>query len=654
MKSAKAILVLILMAGSISLYAQKKQGRALIDSLLAEVPKSKDDTSGAKLLDEIAAEYNSVNPDEGLRWAEKDLALARKIGWSIGIGNAYNNIGNNYQGKGLNPQALDAFFKSLKVWEGLNNKEGIGVVSGNIGIIYKMQKDYPKALEYYFKALKIAEERNSKERIRSALGNIGNVYEAQGRYNEALEFRKRALSIAETTKNRGAVCTQTGNIAATYLLMKQYPAALVYCFRGLRLAGEEGDQQSVAANLGNIGEIYVDMARDRTAPRPDSLVYASRSANLAKGVEYLRKGIIACRSSRFNEAIPELSRYLSEALVLQGDYQAALAAYQQYTAVQDSLYNIENNTKIAGLETQRAVELKDKQIEIDRLAVAKKRNERGFFIVGIGLLLAVIGVVFRNYRVQKDLNGQLSIEKKKVEQHTEELDVANHELNSTLQDLRATQQQLITAEKLKENEMIRSRISQDIHDDISSELTRISWVSELAKAKMKKDEYQDMPGLLEKITDSSRETVTKLGEIIWTVNPQNDSLASLLAYMRSHINKFFADTAFSYTIDFPDTGVDVHMNPELKRNLYLVMKEALNNVVKYSGAKQVHIALQVDRGTYRFCINDDGRGIEEGVVQGGGNGLGNMRRRMESVQGCCAITSSAGNGTEICCSGTLY
>jgi signal transduction histidine kinase len=84
------------------------------------------------------------------------------------------------------------------------------------------------------------------------------------------------------------------------------------------------------------------------------------------------------------------------------------------------------------------------------------------------------------------------------------------------------------------------------------------------------------------------------------------------------------------------------------------MKEALNNAVKYSEAKQVAISLKFTGNAYKLCVADDGKGIEEGVVQGSGNGMSNMHRRMESVQGCCTVTSAPGKGTEVCCSGYLY
>jgi signal transduction histidine kinase len=255
---------------------------------------------------------------------------------------------------------------------------------------------------------------------------------------------------------------------------------------------------------------------------------------------------------------------------------------------------------------------------------------------------------------EKLIREQNVMLEKKVEERTAELQVTNENLAATIADLKEAQSQLIKAEKQKENEVIRTRISQDIHDDVSSELTRISWISELAKANALKGEITEMPVLLDKINTSSRETVAKLGEIIWAINPNFDTLDSLLSYMRNHISKFLTDTTIKYVINFPDKVPVVAINPELKRNLFMVLKEALNNALKYSSASEIRVNFGLEGEHYHLNISDNGVGMDGNVIHGGGNGLPNMRRRMQQVNGCCDISSEKGKGTTILLSGKLY
>jgi signal transduction histidine kinase len=256
-----------------------------------------------------------------------------------------------------------------------------------------------------------------------------------------------------------------------------------------------------------------------------------------------------------------------------------------------------------------------------------------------------------NERLIREQNTMLERE---VANRTLELSVANSELAKTLDDLRYAQTQLIKAEKQKENEIIRGRISQDIHDDVSSELTRISWISELAKANALKGEVDQMPALLDKINSSSKETVTKLGEIIWAINPNSDTMDNLLSYMRSYISKYLAETQIKYTINFPDADIDMPMSPEIKRNLFLVLKEAMNNALKYSQASAINVDLKLEGRNYSLHISDNGIGIDEHIIHGGGNGLPNMRRRMQQIRGLCIIESGLGKGTSVMLTGSIY
>jgi signal transduction histidine kinase len=221
-------------------------------------------------------------------------------------------------------------------------------------------------------------------------------------------------------------------------------------------------------------------------------------------------------------------------------------------------------------------------------------------------------------------------------------------------ELLAAQEKLIVAARLAEEEKIRRRISQDIHDDISSGLNKISWMSELARIKARGNKTEEMNATLDKIILSSRETVDHMIEIIWSLNPGSDNLENLLAYMRNYINKYFEDTAFNVNVQFPETIPKFDLNPELKRNLFLVMKEALHNAVKYSGARNIGLIFTVEDKGYVFIISDDGMGVVEGVVKGTGHGMENMVRRMEDVKGRFRVESAPGQGTRVILEGPLF
>jgi signal transduction histidine kinase len=107
-------------------------------------------------------------------------------------------------------------------------------------------------------------------------------------------------------------------------------------------------------------------------------------------------------------------------------------------------------------------------------------------------------------------------------------------------------------------------------------------------------------------------------------------------------------------IHFPEQVEKIELNPELRRNLFLVMKEALNNAAKYSKAQNITLDFKHDGITFNFTISDDGIGIEEGVIRGTGNGMINMRKRMDHINGQFKLISSPGRGTSVVLEGPLY
>ena len=217
---------------------------------------------------------------------------------------------------------------------------------------------------------------------------------------------------------------------------------------------------------------------------------------------------------------------------------------------------------------------------------------------------------------------------------------------------RKLRKQLAVIEQQREIENIRSRISRDIHDEIGSGLTRISVLGEMMKSDIG-EKQGNVSSTINKIISSSREITGNLSEIVWTINPQYDNLQSILSYMRNYSNKFFEDSSITCKVDFSGNVPSIHVNPDIKRNLFLVLKESLNNIMKHSHAKNAFITFEINDKNFRFIIADDGAGIDESRKHEFGNGLRNIQTRMQSINASCHIKSETGKGTTITIEGTL-
>ncbi len=605
-----------------NLHAQKKQGQARLDSLLAEVPKMKEDTTGVKLLDQISFLYERIDPDEGLKWAGEELHLAQKVGWQPAMAMAYVALGNSYQAKGAYPAALDAFFRSLRISEAGRDKSRIGAVSSNLGLLYLRQKDYPKALEWSLKGLKIAEEQGNKGLMETTLSNIGNVYGEQGMHCEALGYELRALRIAEEVDNKRDIIIATGNIGADYAQLRQYNAALVYHFKALRKAGELGNSQSKVVNLGNIGEAYYLIATDSMAPKPDSLVPASRPAALAKAVAYLNKSIIAAREIQFSEAIPEFTGYLSQAFALQGDYKNALAAYKQRAAINESLYNIANKEKITNLETRRELELKDKDIQIAKLAVAKKRNERAFYIAGIALLLLIMGILLYNFRRHERSRQRIRA-------------LQDHKISLLDEAVKRRTEQLGS---------IRQTIATDFHDQTGNMLAAIT--RQAATLELRLLQQPEILPMVRSIISNANELYASSKDFLWNLNHDSDDPFILFQYLSGYGQRFYNqfDISFSTTMGgMPQPHMQLH--PFAGLNLIYIFKEAMSNVIRHSGADEV--CMELDWGSFQvvYSLQDNGTWkVADSSTEH--YGLGNMERRCRQSGFGYKLTHGA-SGTRI-------
>ncbi|MCD6011456.1 MAG: hypothetical protein K0Q79_1318 [Flavipsychrobacter sp.] len=359
----------------------------------------------------------------------KALTIFNEINDKPGIANTLGNIGSLYMNKGENSNALEYTFKALKMNEEVGSKAGVSANYGTIGSIYVQQKNFPKAVEYYKKALEINEALGRKNAVAGNYANMGNVFISQGKHSEALEYLFRALRIYEELGAGTGMAIVLGNIGQGYSELHNHFQSIMFSTHALEIAKQIHDVNAEAMLTASIGESYLNIVRDTALNTdtavsvefysgvsvPNGLIPKDKKAILAKAKTYLEQGIEM--GSKIGNMFNQYAMYQHLFVVdsMLGNYKEALASYQQYILLRDSVNSGEAQVKIASVEAKRELELKDKQIQLDQLAVEKKRNERGFFIAGIVLLLVVIVVVVRYSQAQKRSNTLLAKEKQRSE-----------------------------------------------------------------------------------------------------------------------------------------------------------------------------------------------------------------------------------------------
>ena len=214
-----------------------------------------------------------------------------------------------------------------------------------------------------------------------------------------------------------------------------------------------------------------------------------------------------------------------------------------------------------------------------------------------------------------------------------------------LAEKRKYHQRLQLAEQERALERERARIARDLHDDLGSSLARISLLSGLARQDC--DNPQNVLAHVTKIAQSADDTVRALEEIVWAVRPGSDSLQSLVDYIAHFSNELFEGNGTRCRLDLPHDLPALPLPPEIRHNIFLVVKEVLTNVVKHADAKEVRVQAKVDGNTLTVLVQDNGRGFTPDQTQAAGThtGLSNMRRRAETMGARLAVQSAAGGTT---------
>ena len=191
----------------------------------------------------------------------------------------------------------------------------------------------------------------------------------------------------------------------------------------------------------------------------------------------------------------------------------------------------------------------------------------------------------------------------------------------------------------------RARIARDLHDQLGANLTQVALLGELAEA----DKH--LPGEVElhaqQISLTARDTTRSLDEIVWALNSSNDTLESLANYACKYAQDYFALAGVSYRAELPTQLPAVAILPEVRHNIFLAFKEAVNNVVKHAQATEARVKLQLAPDKFILSVEDNGRGFSGAAEKTLRNGLKNMRRRLADVQGEFEIKPGAKGGTVV-------
>ncbi len=573
--------------------------------------------------------------DSAWFFARGELALAKQIGWKKGIAQAYNDLGILYFYNNSYDSALAYYDSSRVIREEINDLKGLAALYNKIGIIAFNRGNYHQLIKLNQKALDIYKKLNDSLAIAKTLNNIGMVFDELGTYEKALEKFQEALKISPDPRHRLELMV---NFAMSYankgdtlqaitlykkvlkiLETQEHPLLAGYVHHNLAIIHKQKGKLKKAQE-----HILKAIEYKKKAPRKESLglSYAiaskifSRLGDKKNAWKYLKLAEENIKKGKIDSDMKQV--YAAYALYHHffGNKDSVLYYKDLEIQVRKKLFEEETRKKLTSLQEGYEAEERKKDIELLRLQTQEQelkirnKNQLILGIVIMFLLLTAAGVFYFLWQRQKV----------------------------------QTEKQLLQI-KIQEEE--RNRIARELHDDIGSHITKALLFSQQMEFFLNQKHWDKVSAPLEKLTKEIRNISKGISEIIWMMYNENSYPDSLFAYIRRHTSEMLGNTGIKYELHLPETFENTKISQRVRRNIFLIFKETLNNIVKYAEAQNVYIEFkQTENGTYKIVVKDDGKGFDLNSVEQG-NGLKNIRQRAKEIGAEAQIVSEPGKGTTI-------
>ena len=529
----------------------------------------------------------------------KNAEESAKIHYDLGEAKSYSNLSLVYYYQGKYEKDLAYSLKAIHIFEKLNDLENLSLEWGELG--YRMKKrNLEKAIQYMQKSKQIAEKNNLQKPLLSIYNNYGVLKEMKVEYDSALFYYEKGLALKQKINDQVGIPYSLNNIAGVFVLRKQFDKAEENYQKALEIRKKINDTVGIAENYSYLGDLHL-MQKD-----------------FKKAIGFYQKSTEITDKHKYLGLSQDSYRKISECYENLGEYQNALQNFKKFSALKDSLINQETNSKIAELEVKFDTNEKEKQLLQKQAEVETSRIKFSVAIV-FAILASIIGFLF--YRQQRLKNKQQQQEF----------------------ELKSAMAQIESQNKLQEQ---RLSISRDLHDNIGAQLTFI--ISSLENTKF------GIPNLetavekrLDKISDFTRNTIVELRDTIWAMNKADftmEDLSSRIFNFIEHAQSANHNIQFNFSID--EKLKNKKFSSVVGVNLYRTIQESVNNAMKYANAHHIVINAEKFQEGLKIEIKDDGKGFDTENVDVG-NGLLNMKKRMEEIGGNFSINSEIGKGTSV-------
>lgn len=538
--------------------------------------------------------------DSALHHFNQSLAISRKHGFRSTEVMSLNGMGLFQWKSGLFEEALENFFAALEMNETHfpDRKESRANYLSNIGLIYQELRQFDKAIGYHEQALAIRRELGLINGQAISFANLGACYRHLEQFSVAEQYYVQAIEKTETAQNWRMYYSLHDNLANIYNLTGRTDEAIAAYKKSLDRPPQVGEnpKSDLSAYI-NLASLYNKLKQPRTA-----MEHAARGFGILEQHPQLYN---------FSEG---LHYAFAESHYMLGNIDEGSRHMQHYRALCDTLFSQENARSLAEMEKKYETVRKDNTILQQQQTIQQKELEIQkrtlWSVMAVAVVLILSGFLFYLFRRKEAIARQAALELRLAEQ----------------KELARVQEE-------------RLRISRELHDHIGSYLTLMSASVEQLQGE------NGHAAKFRELQDHLSITMRELRKTVWLLNRQQVSVEEITVRLRDFFKPLHQNGTIIRVTSEGNT--EVNLTEIQSTHLFRIVQEATSNAYKYASCSQISVHLRVEEDQ-KLClrIEDDGKGFDPGKAVSG-NGIRNMKSRMEELHGELDIRSFPGKGTVI-------
>lgn len=592
-----------------------------------------------QIYSDLTWDYMDVSLDSALVYGEKALFSAQKSKNHKLIAQSYSNLGGVYLRKENFNKSEESYQKAIQIRTLNKDFEGVAKAKINIGNIYASKQDYVPATKYFIAAIQYFEGKNDTI-VSLTKGNLGLIFFEMKNYSKAIKYLEESTAFLKKNNMKQGLCHTYLSLGDVYLDKKDTLKALTSYKTSLENCKSCKDNLGISTLNQRIGAVHSAKGNSIQAKKYYQIseqLLKELNSEIEKTNVWLSKSEDFIQQKKYHEAYQLLLKikkihkeFASDKYLLETYKKLSLVCMYQEMKDSSAFYlNEYSNMKeeklktsvlkqTAELETKYQTAEKEKQL-LQKEAETKKKTTTIIILSLLAVFISIVG--FLIYRQQRLKNTQ---QKQEFELQTAIAQIENQN-------------------KLHEQ---RLSISRDLHDNIGAQLTFI-----ISSVENLKFGFPTMDILvqnhLSKISDFTKTTIVELRDTIWAMNANEFTFDDLSSRIYNFIEKAQTakeKTTFKFTIDENLKAITFSSLEGI--NLYRTIQEAVNNAIKYADATEITVQVSKVPKGITIEISDNGKGFDQTQTELG-NGIMNMQKRIEEINGVFKIQSAVSKGTQL-------